>query len=160
MKNTVVEASYVGNHALHLERYVDWNEVVPIARLGVAQAVRADDPAAFALIDAGRRLPGVGSVSTRESTGDSSYHALQIWANRRFSERLAFQVAYTWSHTITNVALTAFTGGAADPFNHDLDRGDADLDRRQMFVGNAVFCLRSRSGAPLQIRFWVTGSST
>jgi hypothetical protein len=141
MKNTVVEASYLGNHALHLERYVDWNEVVPVARLGVAQAVRADDPAAFALINAGRRLPGVGPVSTRESTGDSSYHALQIWANRRFSERLAFQVAYTWSHTITNVALTAFTGGAADPFNHDLDRGDADLDRRQMFVGNAVYVL-------------------
>jgi len=32
----------------------------------------------------------------------------------------------------------AFTGGASDPFNYELDRGDADLDRRQMFVANAV----------------------
>jgi hypothetical protein len=78
-----------------------------------------------------------------ESTGDSSYHALQIWANRRFSDRLAFQAAYTWSHAITDVSLAAFTNGTTDPFNHNLDRGDADLDRRQMFVANAVYVLPS-----------------
>jgi hypothetical protein len=78
-----------------------------------------------------------------ESTGDASYHALQIWANRRFSERLAFQAAYTWSHAITNVPLAAFNNGATDPFNYNLDHGDADLDRRQMFVANAVYVLPS-----------------
>jgi hypothetical protein len=78
-----------------------------------------------------------------ESTGDSSYHALQVWVNRRFSDRLAFQAAYTWSHAITNVPLAAFSAGATDPFNYDLDHGDADLDRRQMFVANAVYVLPS-----------------
>ncbi|HEX9422250.1 MAG TPA: hypothetical protein VF899_03355, partial [Pyrinomonadaceae bacterium] len=92
---------------------------------------------------ASRRLPGVATVFMHESTGDSSYHALQIWANRRFSERLAFQAAYTWSHAITNVPLAAFNRGATDPFNYNLDRGDADLDRRQMFVTNAVYVLPS-----------------
>jgi len=143
MKNTVVEASYIGNHALHIERSLDWNDVVPSARLAVAQAVRAGDPNANNLISASRRLPGVATVFMHESTGDSSYHALQIWANRRFSERLAFQAAYTWSHAITNVPLAAFNNGAVDPFNYNLDRGDADLDRRQMFVGNAVYVLPS-----------------
>ena len=143
MKNTVLEASYIGNHALHIERSLDWNDVVPRARLGVAQAVRANDPNANNLISAGRRLPGVATVFMHESTGDSSYHALQIWANRRFSERLAFQAAFTWSHAITNVPLAAFSAGATDPFNFNLDRGDADLDRRQMFVANAVYVLPS-----------------
>jgi hypothetical protein len=143
MKNTVVEASYIGNHALHIERSLDWNDVVPRARLAVAQAVRTNDPNANNLISASRRLPGVATVFMHESTGDSSYHALQIWANRRFSERLAFQAAYTWSHAITNVPLAAFNAGATDPFNYNLDRGDADLDRRQMFVANAVYVLPS-----------------
>ncbi len=143
MKNTVVEVSYIGNHALHIERPLDWNDVVPSARLAVAQAVRANDPSANDLINAGRRLPGVASISMIESTGVSNYNALQVWANRRFSDRLAFQAAYTWSHAITNVPLAAFNAGATDPFNYNLDRGDADLDRRQMFVGNAVYVLPS-----------------
>src|SRR5437667_7038110 len=143
MKNTLVEASYIGNHALHIERPLDWNDVVPSARLAVAQAVRANDSNANDLIAANRRLPGVASISMTESTGDSSYHALQIWANRRFSDRLAFQAAYTWSHAITDVPLAAFTNAATDPFNYNLDRGDADLDRRQMFVANAVYVLPS-----------------
>jgi hypothetical protein len=141
MKNTVVEVSYIGNHALHIERGLDWNEVVPSARLAVAQSVRANDPRANDLTNAGRRLPGVATIFMIESTGNSSYNALQIWANRRFSDRLAFQAAYTWSHAITNVALTAFNAGATDPFNDNLDHGDADLDRRQMFVTNAVYVL-------------------
>ena len=78
-----------------------------------------------------------------ESTGDSSYNALQVWVNRRFSDRLAFQAAYTWSHAITNVFLDFNSSGATDPFNYNLDRGDADLDRRQMFVANAVYILPS-----------------
>jgi outer membrane receptor protein involved in Fe transport len=143
MKNTVVEASYIGNHALLIERTLDWNDVVPSARLAVAQAVRANDPIANDLINASRRLRGIGSVNMHESSGDSTYHALQVWANRRFSKGLAFQAAYTWSHAITNVPLAAFNNGATDPFNFSLDRGDADLDRRQMFVANAVYVLPS-----------------
>jgi len=142
MKNTVVEASYIGNHALHIERRLDWNDVVPAARPAVAQAIRANDPNANELINSNRRLPGIASIFLAEATGDSSYHALQIWANRRFSDRLAFQVAYTWSHAITNVPLS-FDSGTTDPLNYDLDRGDANLDRRQMFVANAVFVLPS-----------------
>ena len=143
MKNTVVEASYIGNHALHALRRLDWNDVVPSARLAVAQAVRANDPIANDLINSNRRLPGIATILVHESTGNASYHALQVWANRRFSDRLAFQAAYTWSHAITNIPLTAFTSATTDPFNYDLDRGDADLDRRQMFVANAVVVLPS-----------------
>jgi len=82
---------------------------------------------------------GVADIFMSESTGDSSYRALQIWANRRFSDRLAFQAAYTWSHAITNTPLEFSGSGATDPFNYNLDHGDADLDRRQMFVANAVY---------------------
>jgi len=143
MKDTVVEASYIGNHALHIwRRGMSHNDVVPSARAAIAQVLR-DGGDATSLINANRRFPGLGPIIMSESTGDSNYNALQIWVNRRFSDRLAFQAAYTWSHAITNIPLSSFTNATTDPFNYDLDRGDADLDRRQMFVANVIYSLPS-----------------
>ncbi len=43
-----------------------------------------------------------GSVVGWEPWGSSTYHGLQTQLNRRFSNGLQFQAAYTWSHTIDN----------------------------------------------------------
>ncbi|MGH9931648.1 MAG: hypothetical protein ACREA9_20785 [Pyrinomonadaceae bacterium] len=142
MKNTVAEVSYIGNHGLHIwRRAVPFNDVKPSARLAVATAERnslfGGDPQG--VISANRRFSGLGPVTLSESTGSSNYNALQVWVNRRFSDRLAFQGAYTWAHTISDVALTSFTNATTDPYNYTLDRGDADLDRRQTFTANAVY---------------------
>jgi hypothetical protein len=93
------------------------------------------------LITDNRAFLGIGNITTDESNGNSSYHALQLWLNRRFSDRLAFQASYTWGHSISDVALTSFTNTTSDPFNFASDRGDADLDRRHTFVGNVVYGL-------------------
>jgi hypothetical protein len=143
MKNTVVEASYIGNHGLEIwRRQYAYNDVVPSARLAIAQAIRNGQDTT-ALVNAGRRFPGLGPISMSDSSGQSHYHALQLWAHRRFSDRLSFQAAYTYGHAISNVPLTSFTNATTDPFNFNLDRGDADLDRRQTFVGNAIYILPS-----------------
>ncbi len=144
MKNTILEASYVGNNGLHIwRRNINWNDVAPgPARLAIAQAVR-NGQSTDALISANRRLQGVGPITMSQSTGDSSYHGLQLWLNRRFSDRLAFQTAYTWGHAISNIPLTSFSNSTSDPFDYDLDRGDSDLDRRHTLVANAVYVLPS-----------------
>lgn len=140
-KNTVLEASYIGNHGLHIwRRNVPRNDVVPGARLAIAQAIR-NGQSTDTLVANNRVLRGLGPITTDESTGNSSYHGMQLWLNRRFAERLAFQAAYTWSHTISDVSLTSFTNSTSDPFNYRLDKGDADLDRRHSFVGNVVYVL-------------------
>jgi hypothetical protein len=149
LKDTVVEASYVGNRGRHIwRREVPYNPVALSGRQTIALAQR-NGGASGDLVNANRVFTGLGPVLASESTGDSSYHALQMWVNRRFSNRLTFQVAYTWSHAITNVPLTSFTTATTDPFNYNLDRGEADLDRRQMFIANAVYLLPSfkRQGA-------------
>jgi len=141
IKNTVLEASYVGNHGLHLwRRGVNYNDIVPSARPGLAAIYRADTASA-PYIAANRRLRGLGDLTMSESTGDSSHHSMQLWLNRRFTDRLAYQVAYTWGHTISNVPVTSFTSATTDAFNYNLDRGDADLDRRHTLVANVVYVL-------------------
>jgi hypothetical protein len=165
-KDTVFEASYIGNHGLHIwRRNVNRNDVPDnqpcrgtacdgsnaSARLQIARAgmnVASPVPGVGVqnqgqLIADNRLLRGIGTVNTDESNGNSSYHALQLWVNRRFSDRLAFQVAYTWGHAISDVSLTSFTNSTSDPFNFNADRGDADLDRRHTFVSNVVYVLPS-----------------
>jgi hypothetical protein len=144
-KDTVVEASYIGNQGRHIwRRGVAYNDVTPSARLRIAQAARFNSAGAGGdLINANLVRPGLGPIVGSESTGNSSYNAFQLFVNRRFSKRLAFQASYSWSHAITNVPLQSFTTATTDPFNYDLDRGDADLDRRQMFVANTVYELPS-----------------
>jgi hypothetical protein len=138
MKNTVAEVSYVGNHGLHLWRLVNgsYNAVRPQFRAQVAAGADANT-AGF------RRFNFSNAVTRDESTGDSGYHALQVWIDRRFSDRLAFQTAYTWSHTISNVPTQSYISATTDVFNYDIDRGDADLDRRHSLVFNAVYALPS-----------------
>ena len=166
LKNTVLEASYIGNHGLHIwRRNVNANDIAPNqvcrgsecdgsnadARLQIARAglnVASPVPGVGVqdqgqLIADNRQLRGVGNIQTDESNGNSIYHAMQLWLNRRFTDRLAFQAAYTWGHSISDVALTSFTNTTSDPFNFKSDRGDADLDRRQTFVGNVVYMLPS-----------------
>jgi hypothetical protein len=166
LKDTVLEASYIGNHGLHIwRRNVNRNDIPDnqpcrgsecdgsnaSARLQIARAgmnIASPVPGVGVqdqgiLIADNRVLRGIGNVSTDESNGNSSYHAMQLWLNRRFSDRLAFQVAYTWGHAISDVSLTSFTNSTSDPFNFDSDRGDADLDRRHTFVTNVVYELPS-----------------
>jgi hypothetical protein len=42
------------------------------------------------------------AITAYEPWGASTYHGLQTQLNRRFSNGLQFQLAYTWSHTIDN----------------------------------------------------------
>ena len=165
-QDTTLEASYIGNHGLHIwRRNVNRNDIpanvacrgsecdgssaparLQIARAGMNVAspvpgVGVQDQGV--LIADNRVLRGVGNITTDESNGNSSYHAMQLWLNRRFSNRLAFQAAYTWGHSISDVALTSFTNTTSDPFNFASDKGDADLDRRHTFVGNVVYVLPS-----------------
>jgi len=165
LKDTTFEASYIGNHGLHIwRRNVNVNDIAPntlcrgtacdgssdpariqIARasLNVASPKTGKVQDSGALIADNRVLRGIGNITTDQSTGNSSYHAMQLWLNRRFTNRLAFQAAYTWGHAISDVALSAFTNSTSDPFNFKADKGDADLDRRHTFVGNVVYVLPS-----------------
>ncbi|MDQ3803957.1 MAG: carboxypeptidase regulatory-like domain-containing protein [Acidobacteriota bacterium] len=139
MPNTVAEVSYVGNHGLHIWRLINgsYNQVLPQFQDEVAGG---GDVAAH---PEWRRFGVTNSFTRDESTGDSNYHALQVWIDRRFADRLSFQTAYTWAHTISNVPTQSFISQTTDVFNYDRDRGDSDLDRRHSLIFNAVYVLPS-----------------
>jgi hypothetical protein len=137
----VLEVSYVGNVGRNIwRRRTAYNEVIPDTsiRTQIAEIIYNGGDAS-GLINANRRLTGVGPIIMDQANGESTYSGLQVWLNRRFANRLAYQVSYTWGHAISNVPLFAYTTATTDVFNYDIDKGDADLDRRHTFVANFVY---------------------
>jgi hypothetical protein len=142
LKNTVAEISYIGNHGTHIwRRGVEFNEVPPDRRAAVVAARNASN--ADDVANSNRLFPNLGPITMSQSNGISDYKGLQFWVNRRFTDRLSYQVAYTLSQATSNVPLTSFTSATTDSFNFNLDKGDSDLDRRHMLVSNAVYALPS-----------------
>jgi hypothetical protein len=84
-------------------------------------------------------LPGLGEVGGYNSIGSSSYNALQLSFQRRFSKGITISSNYTWSHAIDDVTDLSFEGqegwGNNNPFNiAATETASSDLDLRNRFV--------------------------
>jgi len=116
--NMVVEASYVGNHGLKLPFGSSFqrNQLDPkYLSLGNALLDPVPNPF-FGTITTGslsgptiprgqllRPYPQFGDVNAAQPpAGMSNYNALNVSANRRFSNGLQFLLSYTWSKYLTN----------------------------------------------------------
>ncbi len=76
--------------------------------------------------------------------GDSIYHGLQTQLNRRFSNGLQFQAAYTYSHNIDNSTADFFSTIVAprrpqDFQNLKSERSNSVLDHRHRFTISAIY---------------------
>ena len=88
-----------------------------------------------------------GSINTRGNGGFSNYNGLTFSLDSRVigNTGLQFQMKYTWSHAIDNLSSTFsesgnnFNLGLLDPFNPELDKGDADFDVRHRFVSSGIW---------------------
>ncbi|MDX1983381.1 MAG: TonB-dependent receptor [Bryobacteraceae bacterium] len=90
--------------------------------------------------------PGVlGSISSYEPMGFSSYHALQVTMNKRFSKGYSILANYTWAKSIDNGSVDAF-GGAQDHRNWSAEKGLSDFDLRHRFVTSFLWELPAPSG--------------
>jgi hypothetical protein len=157
--NTAFTAGYVGSHGYHEIIGVDANEPIPV--ICPAAPCPATYPSTFPAGLAGtsvpmgtyyvptatRANPALANTWTYFSEGDSSYNALQVDVNHRFSGGFSLRGVYTWSKTIDDGdSLNATTSGgepalASNPFNLRADRGLANFDVRNVGVMNASYVL-------------------
>ena len=103
-----------------------------------------------------------GAINFFSRDGHSSYHALQVLFRTKFSKVSTLQAAYTWSHTIANIEEDAANGGASqgsftDIQNLALDRGNATINRPNIFVLNEVFFLPRLENHGLFVRSTLGG---
>jgi hypothetical protein len=87
------------------------------------------------------------SINARRNGGFSDYNSLTFGVqSREFrASGLQFQAKYTWSHATDNLSSTFSDGsnlfnlGLLDPFNPELDKGNADFDIRHRFISSGIW---------------------
>ena len=157
--NTALTVGYVGSHGYHEIIGIDANEPVPVVCPAAPCPVAYPTAFPAGLADtrvpngtyyvptATRANPVLANTWTYFSEGDSSYNALQLDVNHRFSKGLALRGTYTWSKTIDDGdSLNATTSGgepalASNPFNLRADRGLANFDVRHATAISGVYAL-------------------
>ncbi len=124
-------AGYFANKGTDLNIARNYNQ--PINGLRPYPALSASSP-----IDPGRPL---GNIIVYESDGNSSYNALWLTAQKRFSSGLQFNTNYTWSKSIDENSRNVQGLVVQNSYNIEGDRGLSDFDARNRFVLSAVYDL-------------------
>ena len=157
--NMSLTVGYVGSHGYHELIGVDANEPFPV--ICPASPCPATYPKGFPAgiantpVPAGtyfvptttKANPAIANTWTWFSEGDSSYNALQVDVNRRFSGGLTLRGVYTFSKVLDDGdSLNATTSGggpalASNPFNLRSDWGLGTFDVRHVAVVNASYAL-------------------
>jgi len=90
-----------------------------------------------------------GSVDSKKDIGSSTYNALGLSLERRFSQGLAFQARYTWSHSINDGSVGGGESNGPENVNClECDKGPSIFDVRNNVAVNAVYDLPFGRGKP------------
>jgi outer membrane receptor protein involved in Fe transport len=139
------QGPYVQNWNLTLEREVGLGFVGRASyaaskgtRLGVIREGNAAVyvPGATTATTNQRRpyAPALGSLNFIDPTSNSTFHALQLTADRRFSKGFSLLMNYQWSKAIDDASDTKLTGASrTNPFDQSFDKGPSNFDRRHIF---------------------------
>ncbi len=162
--NTALTVGYVGSHGYHEILGIDANEPFPV--ICPASPCPSAYPSTFPAGIAGTPVPAgtyyvptatkpntaLANTWTYFSEANSSYNALQVDVNHRFSNGLGFREVYTCSKTLDDGdSVNATTSGnepalASNPFNLKADWGLANFDVRNVAVLNATYGLPFKRG--------------
>jgi hypothetical protein len=140
--STMVDVSYVGNVARHLEQQVNVNEV-PYGAEFLPQHISPVTGTALP-DDFFRPYPGYESIPTNVNAGVSNYNSLRLSMNHRTSHGVFFTLAYTWSHAL-GTGSNDGDGLARYQSWKVWNYGPTIFDQRQMFVGTWVWDLPKAS---------------
>ena len=170
--NTAITVGYVGAHGYHEMIGLDANEPIPTIcpaapcpavyptapPATAANGFPAGSPLAGAPVPAGSYYIPVGTPKANPSPtltntwtwfalGTSSYNALQVDVNRRFSHGFSVRGVYTWSKalddgdSLNQTTANNAPGLVSNPYNLRSDWGPATYDVRNLGVINAIYDL-------------------
>jgi Carboxypeptidase regulatory-like domain/TonB-dependent Receptor Plug Domain len=144
-RNTALQVGYVGNVGNHQTTTYDTNQV-PDSLFATGAFLGSTSQGATPSINILRPAANFSTINFFSRDGHSSYHALQVLFRSKLRNFSTIQAAYTYSHTIANFEEDAANGGASqgsftDVGNLRADKGNATINRPNIFVLNEVFFL-------------------
>jgi hypothetical protein len=158
-RETSLQLAYVGNRAIHQLTTSDINEVPPDQWVNCSFRTNCNSLRPYA---------NDGFLTWWAHYGDANYHALQTLFKAKWRGAL-ITATYTYSHSIGNVPLDESNGTANTQTltwagNPSLDRGNTQINRPHMFVGNVLVPLPELRGHNALVRNvaggWAVGGIT
>jgi hypothetical protein len=168
--NFVVTAGYVGNHAVHL--YAPFNyDQIPDADYALGSALNTPVPNPFYKIITTPNSPYLSptvaqgyllaphpqftsALTTLSSIGESSYNALQLSVEHRFSQGLAALVNYTHGHQVDDVGDYFSDNQIQDNYHIKNDLSVSNQDVRNVLRVSAQYELPFGPGKPFANQGW------
>ena len=145
ISDTLIEVTYVGKPGRKLAEGVSYNPAI------------YSSTATLSNIDARRIIPGWGDMTDLQTSDKSSYHALQVQGNKRFSHRYTLKGAYSFSKAIDQYSSISTNSAAApQPFNLATERGLSAFNATHIGSLSWVVDLPSLNGKPAALR-WIGG---
>ncbi len=133
-----VSASYLNSQGRHLPTFPDTNLSEPNAT--VEYFVDGASRGTFPFYRGPRPDPSINNAIAVADIVESTYHALVLQANKRFSRGFLFNANYTLSKSEdTGQNSTTFISNFStmyDPRDIELERGPSAFDRRHRFVAS------------------------
>lgn len=96
--DTTLQVAYVGQHGTHLMVPMPYFQRQLLGRRSDGSPITAPSP----YLSGNPALASIAQISGTESNGNQRYDALQATLQKRFSQGLQYQVAYTYSKCMTN----------------------------------------------------------
>ncbi len=152
MKNTTVSVSYMLSLGRRLPAFLDRNLSYPTGTqaFSVVGGPFDGQTVTIPVFPTARPNSGFGQLTEIASIVNSTYNAMVLQANRRFTGGLQFQFNYTLAKSEDfNQKSTTFTEGNTpqNVFDFKAEKGRSNFDRRHKFVANAVYSPRVTSGS-------------
>ncbi len=129
--DVVFEIGYLGSKGTHLPLNRNLNQAT--SGLGSPQQVQARRP-----------YPQFGNITWIESVANSTYHSLEMKAEKRYTKGLSLLGSYTFSKSIDNspgisTSSNASSAVAQDARNLRDERGLSDFDVRHRIVASTIW---------------------
>ncbi|MCU1286209.1 MAG: TonB-dependent receptor [Acidobacteriales bacterium] len=154
----ILDVGYYGNSGIRLPGFIDINQPAEnsylactaatpckggplganVISFGAAPVVTA---ANTSLLNALRPYVGYSGAPAVRGVYTSNYHGLQTQLQKKFSRNTMFNIAYTWSHSLTTYQADRTTGAIMPIQGHirDNNYGPGIGDRRHVWTSNFVW---------------------
>ena len=129
-----VTAGYFGSKGTHLRLTRNLNQTFLNAALNPVRRFPALSPSS----PIGANVPLL-NINFREGTGNSTYNALWVTANKRMAKGLQFNASYTFSKSIDYNSQSSQGVTVQDSYNLRGDRGLSDFNARHRFVISGLY---------------------
>lgn len=139
--NWLASASYLGNKATHLRSSFEENPAVYIP--GASTVSNTNARRLLSQINP-KEGPYYANITMVDDGATTSYNALRLSLQHRFSHRFTLLSVYTWSHCMQNAETygnrnSQGANSYQNPYNRNADTGPCDFDLRHNSTTSLVW---------------------